>query len=320
MKLGTSVKPMGGPHDLDFVCEFAVSHRLINPLVLLDEMYNVFVEHGVYGGMVERKNRCVRIIYKDEFWLDILPSCKDHANGGDCIQVPDRDLGRWSPSNPTGYAKWFENAGRGILARMDESVRYLRAKMMDSIQPIPALQTTREKTVLQLIVQLLKRWRDVHYNDSNFPPISVVLTTLAADLYDGEESISLGLLKVLDGIVTRLDAAHALDRRLRVPNPVHLEEDFSERWKSSPRAYLEFNDGIRNFATTWREICVSQGNLNRKLEDLFGSVIDETLVRQARSLHAARVDNKLGILQSGVIVPVAYAVTPMARNTNHGQT
>jgi hypothetical protein len=106
--------------------------------------------------MGEGKNRCVRIIYKDESRLDILPSCKDHANGGDCIQVSDRDLGQWSPSNPTGYAHWFEDAGRGILVRMDESTGYFSAKTADSIKPIPALQTTEKKTVLQLVVQLLR--------------------------------------------------------------------------------------------------------------------------------------------------------------------
>jgi hypothetical protein len=91
MRLGTTVKPTGGPHDLDFVCEFAVSHQRVNPMALLDEMYGLFKSHGVYGGMVEKKNRCVRIIYKDEFYLDILPACRDHGNGGTCVQVPDRD-------------------------------------------------------------------------------------------------------------------------------------------------------------------------------------------------------------------------------------
>jgi len=51
-------------------------------------------------GMVKLKKRCVRIVYKDEFYLDILPACRDHGNGGTCIQVPDRELGNWTPSNP----------------------------------------------------------------------------------------------------------------------------------------------------------------------------------------------------------------------------
>ena len=226
-------------------------------MALLDSMFKLFSEHGVYGGMVTKKNRCVRIEHKDEFWLDILPACRDDHNGGTCIQVPDRDLRRWKPSNPIGYADWFKAAGRRIIVKFSDSRKELVIAEA-TVEPLPTLQATEEKTMLQLVVQLLKRWRDIHYANCEYPPISIVLTTLAADLYTGEQSISRALLEVLEGIVGRLDAAHAQGRRLAVPNPVHLEEDFSERWDSCPKAYLAFNDGIRKFADAWREVCSTQ--------------------------------------------------------------
>jgi hypothetical protein len=318
MRLGTTVKPIDGPHDLDFVCEFNVSHASVNPMGLLNEMYKVFEEHGVYGGMVEPKKRCVRIVYKDEFYLDILPACRDHGNGGTCIQVPDRDLRNWTPSNPIGYAIWFENATRHILVQKP-SVRGLAMDKAASVQPIPTLEAAEEKTVLQLAVQLLKRWRDVHYADSTFPPISIVLTTLAADIYRGEAFLSQGLLLILEQIVERLNAAQAIGRRLRVPNPVHSQEDFSERWNSNLKAYADFDSGIRRFASEWRAICFGQGNPNRELERLFGEVVNTALIKQARSLQEVRERGGLGIRESGRIVPVAAALTPMLRNTNHGK-
>ena len=57
MRLGTTVKPIDGPHDLDFVCEFNVSHASVNPMSLLNAMYKVFEEHGVYpaGFVGERR-------------------------------------------------------------------------------------------------------------------------------------------------------------------------------------------------------------------------------------------------------------------------
>ena len=319
MRLGTTVQPITGPHDLDFVCEFAVSHTLVNPMALLDEMYSLFKNHGVYGGMVEKKNRCVRIIYKDEFWLDILPACHDDINGGTCVQVPDREEGKWKASNPIKYAIWFEDSSRRTLVFFDEASRDLVVKASSTVQPVPRLQAADEKTILQLIVQLLKRWRDIHYADSSFPPISIVLTTLAADIYTGAQSIALGLLEVLQGIVSRLDAAHAIGRRLEVLNPVHPEEDFSERWDHNSRAYLEFNDGIRRFAKGWRDVCLSQGNPNRSLEALFGEVVNTTLTKEARVLQGMREANQLGIKPSGVIVPASAAITRMLPNTNHGE-
>lgn len=319
MRLGTTVKPIEGPHDLDFVCEFTVSHKLVNPMALLDEMYDLFKSHGVYGGMVEKKNRCIRLIYKDEFWLDILPACHDDENGGTCIQVPDRERGIWTPSNPIGYAGWFEGASRRVFVTFDEALGKLSARVSSSVQPVPGLQAAGEKAILQLIVQLLKRWRDIHYTDSSFPPISIVLTTLAADIYAGTQSIALGLSQILDGIVLRLDAAHAAGRRLMVLNPVQPQEDFSERWNSNSRAYLEFNDGIRLFAKAWREIYRSYGNPNKQLETLFGEVVNTTLLNEAKTLQNSREAGRLGILPSGVIVPASASVAQMLPNTNHGE-
>jgi hypothetical protein len=318
MKLGTTVKPIDGPHDLDFVCEFNISHLNADPMRLLNSMFAVFKGHGVYGGMAELKKRCVRIVYKDEFYLDILPACRDLGNGGACIQVPDCELQNWTPSNPIAFAIWFENATRHILVQRPTG----RALVMDhaaSIQPIPKIEATEDKTVLQLVVQLLKRWRDIHYADSSFPPISVVLTTLAAGNYQGEASLSEALLLALDRIVRRLDAARAAGRRMQVLNPVHQEEDFSERWNSNLRAYSEFDFGIRHLASAWRDVCIGQGNPNRELERLFGEVVNTALIKEARKLEDIREKGGLGIRGSGRIVPVASALTPMLRNTNHGE-
>ena len=318
MRLRTTVKPIDTPHDLDLVCEFDVPHDDVSPMHLLDDMFTLFSEHGVYGGMVTKKNRCIRIEYMDEFWLDILPACRDDLNGGTCIQVPDRDKRRWKPSNPIAYAIWFNKATRRIVVKFSDSRRQLIVAET-TIEPLPALQPIEEKTMLQLVVQLLKRWRDVHYANSDYPPISIVLTTLAADLYTGEQSISIALLEVLEGIVLRLDSAHAQGHRMRVPNPVHPAEDFSERWSSCPAAYLAFNDGIRRFATAWREVCVSQNNPGKLAKSVFGGVIDDALLREARGMQFDRNNSLLGIATSGRIVPVASAVAPMLHNTNHGR-
>ena len=116
--------------------------------------------------------------------MDILPACRDDYNGGTCIQVPDRDLRHWKPSNPIAYADWFKNASRRIIVKFSDSLQGLIVAEA-TVEPLPALQATEEKTMLQLVVQFLKRWRDVHYANSEYPPISIVLTTLAADLYTG---------------------------------------------------------------------------------------------------------------------------------------
>jgi hypothetical protein len=125
-------------------------------------------------------------------------------------------------------------------------------------------------------------------------------------------------MEVLDSIVKRLDWSHARGHRLEVPNPVHREEDFSERWDSNQRAYFAFDEGIRNFAKVWREVCSSQNNPASLTKGLFGGVIDEAVLRETRALQQQRTKSLLGIASSGRIVPAASAITPMIRNTNHG--
>ena len=98
---------------------------------------------------------------------------------------------------------------------------------------------------------------------------------------------------------------------LQVPNPVHPMEDFSERWDACPGAYLAFSDGIRKFATAWREVCLTKGNPGRLAKGVFGRVIDEAILREARNMQADRSGSLLGVASMGCIVPAAAGVVPM---------
>lgn len=309
MRLGTTVHPVDGPFDLDFVCQLSVPYRPENPMELLDRLYSFFKTSDRYKNMVERKNRCIRIVYADDFYMDILPACMDRGTCRTCVQVPDRALRCWKASNPIGYAEWFHQKSQ---------YRMYKFAAARDMQPLPGLEATEEKEVLQLVVQLLKRWRDRFYAESDFPPISVVLTTLAGDLYRGEESTSEALLNVLDGIVGRIDFAHAHSRRLSVLNPVHRAEDFSERWDNRDTAYDEFVKGIRDFAKRWREVCESGEDPKPAFAELFGEVVSTVLEKRANRTQSLRENQKLGVRSTGVLAAVSASVTSLRPNTNHG--
>jgi len=314
MRLGTTVHPIDGPFDLDFVCQLSVPYRPENPMEVLDNLFTFFKGSDRYKDMVEKKNRCVRVIYADDFYMDILPACRDSGSGPTRIQVPDRGSHGWKPSDPIAYADWFR--------RKSQHRMYKFAGARADVEPLPGLEATEEKEVLQLVVQLLKRWRDRFYKRSDFPPISVVLTTLAADLYRGEASTSEALLNALDGIVARLNSARVLGRRLSVITLVLEKKDFSEHWDNRDNAYREFDSGIRHFAKRWREVCESTGNPNKDFAELFGEVVPTVIEKRARRLQESREKNELGIKSSGIIVPAtaAAAVSRMRPNTNHGDS
>src|SRR5579864_5078138 len=144
MALGTTVAPIKGPHDLDFVLQLSRDHNAINPMALIRALYDFLHLHGTYGSMTTLKNRCIRITYADAFYMDVLPACLNLAAGGNCIKVPDRGLKGWSDSNPKGYIEWFKKRSRMLFV----------GRMFDKAAPIPDQQAVSEKDTLQLLVQL----------------------------------------------------------------------------------------------------------------------------------------------------------------------
>ena len=79
LRIGTTVRPLTRrEYDLDLVCELELDWRRIpNPVILLDVVEMRLKDHETYRTMLERKNRCIRVKYANQFHLDILPGCPD---------------------------------------------------------------------------------------------------------------------------------------------------------------------------------------------------------------------------------------------------
>jgi Second Messenger Oligonucleotide or Dinucleotide Synthetase domain len=305
MALGTTVKPDDGPHDLDFVMELHAWNLQIRPMELLHALHEFFKGFDTYKNLTTLKNRCVRLEYADDFYLDILPACKDVRLGGTCISVPDRAANGWSPSNPEGFLQWFKRRSA------------VRQTLMDKAMPIPAQQSVDEKMPLQLGVQLLKRARDVYFGDSDFAPISVVLTTLAATHYAGENSVSTALTTVLAGIVAAINRADDNGRRIEVCNPSNQGEDFGERWDSNHQAYQAFRNWVFKLSEEWHDICVSRRNPADALEKLFGEYVSRAEVQLADRMQRTRKAGQLGVTSAGIIT-TAGSATRVQPNVFHG--
>lgn len=306
LRIGTTVRPIGrDEYDLDLVCELLAMLGFHDPVWVLDLVERRLRMHGTYGPMVERMNRCVRLNFAGQFHLDILPARPDAALGGTYLLVPDRHLEDWKPSNPKGYASWF-----------DRQSTYRRMAMTKAIEPLPRPEGAEDKTPLQLAVQLFKRWRDVRYDDPDLAPISIVLTTLAGTHYLGEEHP----LDALAGIVCRIDDAIPATGRLIVCNPAHPDEDLSERWDRNPAAYRAFVNGIRDLRAKLTSAPSLQGlpRLREFLEDLFGEDVATRALRdQARTIEGARARGSLTLLgtSSGLSTVAASGSTLVRSNT-----
>jgi len=309
MALGTTVRPTKGPHDLDFVLELAILHQHVDPMRLIQELYEFLRNHGVYGPMTSLKNRCVRVEYANEFYMDILPACRNGDAGGTCIRVPDRELKWWTDSDPLGYVRWFEERA---------SIRFVD-RIFDKAAPVPAQKPVAHMQTLKLVVQLVKRWRDRHYADSKLAPISIVLTTLAGHAYTGERSVSESLNLTLNRIAGFIDDAQKSGTRLRVWHPTHPAEELSERWNGDSAAYAAFVSGIRAFRDKWSKVLTGNVNVNSELEALFGEPVKAVLKKRAERLQASRLAGELGVTSAGIISRSGPSVTPARPHTFYGQ-
>jgi SMODS domain-containing protein len=307
MALGTTNKPVDGPHDLDFVLQLDAPYWHWKPLALLHALYQFLKSNEKYRDMTTLKNRVVRLTYADDFYMDILPAYTDVVSGGTCILVPDRELVALCHSNPEGYIHWFRNralSGRRLL--------------MEKAKPVPPQQDPGEKEPLQLSVQLLKRWRDLAFEREELAPISVVLTTLAGMHYRGEESSSETLSTILAGIVSTIDSADLNGQRIEVRNPSNLLEDFGERWDAKPAAYSAFKQGIRQLQKDWSAIVTGRRDMNKELERLFGEYVRTVLVKRAQRLQERRKAGQLAVTSAGIITGLSSGLTRIPQNTFHG--
>jgi hypothetical protein len=147
-------------------------------------------------------------------------------------------------------------------------------------------------------------------------PISMVLTTLAAQFYNGHWSVSESMTTILDRVENAINSA--MPERIYVLNPANLEEDLSERWDDQEQ-YAAFVEGIASLRTTWKRLTADQ-SLEKSfgvLEELAGEPTKEAFRKQARDLNAARGSDAVKVRSAGAISIVSGgSIRP---NTFHGE-
>lgn len=198
--------------------------------------------------------RCWTLTYSDgeKFHMDILPAVPDRqtyqallarkghiALASDstlvdhAIAITDRDLpsyheisADWLVSNPKGYAAWFKMRQAQEVFRRKRSL--VDGGIYASVEGVP---DHKVKTPLQRSVQLLKRHRDAMFQGRDERPISVIITTLAAHAYRGEQTIAEALRSILPAMDNYIED---LGGQKLVRNPVNPGENFADRWVGEP--------------------------------------------------------------------------------------
>lgn len=273
-------------YDVDLVCELQYSNiawSAENSKTLKHLIGDRLKSNGTYRDKLEdERSRCWTIEYAKTagigFHIDVLPCVPYPTKGQDinysnpgnlsapteftktAIRITDKDDERiptydWCSGNPHGYAAWFKSknttfekfASQQKQSIFESSQRSLNQQhIYASIQQIP---NELVRTPLQRSIQILKRHRDIRFKDNpRHKPISMIITTLCAQLYEGEDEVFTALLNIITKLSNYAELvenryaklhesiAHLeLIRRTQegkwyIPNPVNLEENFADHW------------------------------------------------------------------------------------------
>lgn len=306
-RIGTAIKPLVPTdlYDLDLTCKLekglsvsSISQRDFKNLVgrAIDEYV---AKRNIKKEKIE-KRRCWRIEYQDNisFHMDIVPSIpmEDTSYIRESLikssvsvtnakewselayNITDNKKKNytiisndWNISNPEGYAKWFEwrmKSGTGIL--LMEKAGYEKIK------------TFQHKSVLQKCVQILKRHRDVMFeNESDIKPASIIITTLAAQAYSGERSMEDAVINIVNKMGSLIKSSG-----IRIANPTRPDEDFTDRWRENPekeKAFIRWYTQAKadfSYMTTYNDLygIMSKANSSFAItlkENMFGNFITD---------------------------------------------
>jgi len=273
MRLGTTIRPWRGEEfDLDIVCQL---HYCDGQPAL--NVYNLVAErlrnHATYRSILQLKNRCLRINYAGNFHLDLIPACPDV---GTAIKVPDRKLAAWMPSNPIGYADWF-------FTRCQYRQPLLKEAAAVRVRPLPSNVPSDKKYSLQRAVQLLKRHRDSFFDGNPDAARSILLTTLAAQAYDGQESLTLALDGIIDGIRRLIADTSGIPH---VPNPTNPQENVAAGWNAE--TYPQFVGYVHSVRQHLD--CLMNGDGIDQMTKALGGLVGQPVAERAVLAHARETE------------------------------
>ena len=343
LRLGTIIQPINEGDDMDVDLVFRLNDK--NPTwtqkTLKDKVGTRLAASPRYGTMLDEEGRrCWKLLYrqdsenlKERYHMDILPSVANKeydehmrrilAEAFDInkldsisIRITDREregystqtnIQEWLKSNPDGYAIWFANKCREKVSK--------RQLLTEDI--IPIAKYNPNKTPLQRIVQILKRHRDIMFNHDKKKPISIIITTLAAQAYRGESDMLAGLFNVVEHLrdgITKDDNGND-----KVANPLNPEENYAEKWIGDPQRRANFYNWHDAVKRDLNAILSSKGTaIWNSMNKPFGQLIVESAnKRYTESKKAIFKSGGAKIAASGVLGSIGQVLN--AGNTFYGK-
>ena len=344
LRLGTIIQPISedGDIDVDLVYRLNGKSSIWTQKDIKLLVGKRLKEHGTYSGMLDKEEgrRCWTLLYrqdsnntKERYHMDILPSVSDSEFNRRyesirsreyspqtidqiAIRITDNqdpgyekrtDITEWLKSNPDGYAIWF--------AYRCKSISEKRENLFEAVMPVG--KYVKEKTILQRIVQILKRHRDIMFKDDEDKPISIIITTLAARAYNGESSLLEGLYNVVGSMESYIKRNPNGD--FVISNPVNPDENFADKWPTHPKRKENFFKWLKQVKADLNNIINATGlQLRENVGSSFGEDFSKKMFNRIADQHKQSAINAgIKIGTTGVLGSVGKTLN--AKNTFFGE-
>ena len=304
-RLGTVIKPQSDKeeYDVDCACSLTTLGKSdISQFALKDllgEEIKLYRKSKSIQKEVHEGRRCWRLEYADgaQFHMDIVPCIPNAADqrlllearnldaefAETAVAITDNEVPQyyeitedWPRSNPRGYAEWFKSRmGDVFIRRREKVLNEMRSEgVTASVEDIP---TYRVRTPLQSAIMILKRHRDTMFaDDPADKPISIIISSLAAHAYEGEETIGYALLSIL----SRMEQAIEHDGvKYIIKNPTNALENFADKWEEHPQRAQAFFGWLEQA----REDFASAGRLveHRRMSNVLANRMGRDVTDQA---------------------------------------
>ncbi|WP_125766696.1 nucleotidyltransferase domain-containing protein [Lapidilactobacillus wuchangensis] len=236
--LGTAIMPLNGSDD-DFD---------IDLVAILDEMPTAQKTKIVIGDVLKasdlysskllpEKKRAWTIDYAKSH-VDVVPAVKNDVADISVTNKNSKDNYDYHPSSPFKFKEWFIEKGQDIYQGSTTVKNHIRNEVE---QP----EEYDQSTILQQVVQLLKFHRNKMFENrpDKEKPISMVITILAAQSYNGQNDLSTALVEVTNRLRDQIE--YDVQGVPHILNPTNPKEDFTDKWKEHPERKTAFFEWLQ---------------------------------------------------------------------------
>lgn len=266
--LGTVVRSFkngtDGDYDLDFICLIKVNKEETTPEDVKKKVGDLLNSHKVYSKNLTEYDKCWTLKFVGEFNIDIIPAAADSiielaydfiSNSIIAITDKNKEDYKWLLSNPKGYVEWFTYINKPFLEyRPIQKSNEFSAICEGKVDDLPDYD---KKSSLQMVIQILKRHRDIYFHqirEENRKPISAILTTISAQIAQGV-SPAFNVFQLLDHIASEFEiysmrntlTIEDFDMRYKnkqvikkskddweILNPVNPSDNLADQWNEDP--------------------------------------------------------------------------------------